>query len=417
MKKIPPAIRVMIAVSVMYLVKILAKLWVGYAIGSPLLIGDGYHNASDLLEAMVVIIAVFLGSRPENAKYPFGLHNVECLAALSTGVGLSYLALKYASQSAVALASEAGFGGSLPAWIIAYRPAPPEVDARWLWVAVSIAAGSVLLSMVVGSWQIRVGKSTGHEAVVADGKETHSDGLIELAVTIGMVSRFFAGYAWFEHVLMMFVAAKMIHTGFGLAGDALMSLLQRSLDAELKSGLLKEVMALPGIIEVEDLRTFSSGNGRAVVMLKAVTRLRDADTQRYLKKEAKRRIDEFLRSKEMEVKYVSVRFGPPPKNCRQQAFVLKKDGESVEISTLSLADSLRFASVIDGMIVRYKDVPLTRQPGGNVDHEDMLRTLTEKRVETIIALRFTEHERLMFEHRSVTPREVEDGDLAVYDAA
>ena len=161
MKKFPPAVRVMIAVSAMYAVKIGAKLWAGYAIDSPLLIGDGYHNVSDIFEALVVIVAVVLGSRPENAKYPLGMHNVESLAALSTGVGLSYLALKFAGQAAIALASEAGFGSALPTWIAAYRPVRPEVDARWLWLAVSIAAVSILLSIAVGSWQIRIGRRTG----------------------------------------------------------------------------------------------------------------------------------------------------------------------------------------------------------------------------------------------------------------
>ena len=123
MKRIPPAIRVMVAVSVMYAIKIAAKLWVGYSIDSSLLIGDGYHNVSDIFEAMVVIIAVVLGSRPESGKYPFGLHNVECLAALSTGLGLSYLALKYAGQAAVALVTQAGFGGNLPTCKAAHTPA------------------------------------------------------------------------------------------------------------------------------------------------------------------------------------------------------------------------------------------------------------------------------------------------------
>lgn len=91
----------MTIVVLMYLVKVAAKLAIGAKIHSPMISGDGWHNASDIAEALVVMAMVGIAGLKETSEYPFGRKNAENIAALGIGIGLFVVAANLFAKSVI----------------------------------------------------------------------------------------------------------------------------------------------------------------------------------------------------------------------------------------------------------------------------------------------------------------------------
>ena len=70
-------------VVLMYCIKTVTKLGAGYVTNSPVFISDGYHNLADILQALAVMVVVYLARRPANAEYPLGKSNIEFFSSLA----------------------------------------------------------------------------------------------------------------------------------------------------------------------------------------------------------------------------------------------------------------------------------------------------------------------------------------------
>ena len=84
---------VMGAVVFMYIVKAIVKITIGHQVNSPAITGDGFHNVSDIPEALFVIAAVFVSRLPPSEHYPMGRKNIESLVEVFVGAGLAFVAL------------------------------------------------------------------------------------------------------------------------------------------------------------------------------------------------------------------------------------------------------------------------------------------------------------------------------------
>ncbi|MBL0185992.1 MAG: cation transporter [Candidatus Obscuribacter sp.] len=187
-------------VVLMYCIKTVTKLGAGYVTNSPVFISDGYHNLADILQALAVMVVVYLARRPANAEYPLGKSNIEFFSSLAIGLSLLVLGLQFALQSLVGLLH---YLPSADLWLRAYLPLPEHKpllsDASTYPWLISIMAISGALSWVVSRYQIAVGRATGHTSLVADGEETASDGRIELIALVGIISQPLFGAPWLEY--------------------------------------------------------------------------------------------------------------------------------------------------------------------------------------------------------------------------
>ena len=78
----------MLIVLAMYIVKTVTKLTAGYITNSPVFTSDGFHNLSDILQAVAVMIVVYMARRPPSAEYPLGKRNIEFFSSLIIGISL-----------------------------------------------------------------------------------------------------------------------------------------------------------------------------------------------------------------------------------------------------------------------------------------------------------------------------------------
>jgi cation diffusion facilitator family transporter len=133
--------------------------------GSVALLGDSIHNAADALTAVPLGIAFLAGRRAATRRFTYGFGRAEDLAGIAI---VTLIALS------AALAAGAAVDRLLHPVTVTHLP----------WVAVAAVIGFIGNEWVA-RYRIRVGRSIGSAALVADGLHARTDGFTSLAVLIG----------------------------------------------------------------------------------------------------------------------------------------------------------------------------------------------------------------------------------------
>jgi cation diffusion facilitator family transporter len=133
--------------------------------GSVALLGDTVHNAADALTAVPLGIAFVLGRRAATRRFTYGYGQAEDLAGIVI---------------VLTIAASAAFAG----WMAVDRLLDPRPVEH-----VAAVAAAALVGFAGNEWvarhRIRVGRSIGSAALVADGLHARTDGFTSLAVLLG----------------------------------------------------------------------------------------------------------------------------------------------------------------------------------------------------------------------------------------
>lgn len=250
----------------MYAVKVVFKLGVGFFVGSEMLIGDGFHNLSDIGEAFIVIMAMKLARRKPNERFPLGYMNIESLGSLVIGILLALLALRMVFVSVAGGLSLAGIktAASVLSWVYHTESV---FDSGQLPMLVAVTLGSTVASIFMSRAEIRAGKRLGSQLMIDDGKETKSDAWVEGMTFAGVLANFFTHSAAPEFLVVAFLGYKLFSTSREIIRPALDTLLLRSIDPEHEKGVM-EIAKNSGVLGVESLRTMRVGRRMAVVNMK-----------------------------------------------------------------------------------------------------------------------------------------------------
>jgi hypothetical protein len=178
--------------------------------------------------------------------------------------------------------------------------------------------------------------------MVADGKETLGDGLIESVIFVGVVAEYGLDAVWVEYPLGLGVAFLVARTGKELLGDGLAGLLQRSLGQEVEDAIRVVCLTNHGVREVEQVKTFRVGND-AVCILKILT---DAPAGAHddVKKALKRRLS--ARLAELDIKEVEfhLRFSRLPVSDVRVAYAAVTDGAEGDDAVIAVVPEIGHAT-------------------------------------------------------------------------
>ncbi len=200
--------------------------------GSVALLADTIHNFSDALTAVPLWTAFVLSRRSATRRYTYGYGRAEDLAGVFIVAMIALSALLAAYESIRRLVS------------------PEPVTHVW----VVIAAGFVgfVGNELVALYRIRVGRSIGSAALVADGLHARTDGFTSLAVVIGAFG-VLAGIPLADPIIGLIITVAI---GFVLRG-AVTDIYRRLMDAvepQLVDNAEASLRSVPGVTDVDDLR-------------------------------------------------------------------------------------------------------------------------------------------------------------------
>ncbi|MFJ7176557.1 cation diffusion facilitator family transporter [Streptomyces massasporeus] len=200
--------------------------------GSVALLGDTVHNTADALTALPLGIAFVLGRRAATRRFTYGYGRAEDLAGLVI---------------VLTIAASAAFAG----WTAVDRLLDPRPVQHVPAVAVAALVGFAGNEWVA-RYRIRVGRSIGSAALVADGLHARTDGFTSLAVLLGA-----GGSALGWHLADPVVGLAITAAIALVLRDAAREVFRRVMDAvdpALVDSAERALTEVPGVRGVGELR-------------------------------------------------------------------------------------------------------------------------------------------------------------------
>ena len=200
--------------------------------GSVALLADTIHNFSDALTAVPLWVAFVIGRRAANRRYTYGYGRAEDLAGLLI-VGMIALSAVVAGVQAIRRLIE---------------PVPIEHVG---WVAMAGLLGFIG-NELVAVYRIRVGRSIGSAALVADGLHARTDGFTSLAVLAGAAG-VAAGFPLADPIVGLLITVAIL----AVLRTAVRDVYRRIMDA-VDPALIDQaevaLLATPGVTGVRGVR-------------------------------------------------------------------------------------------------------------------------------------------------------------------
>jgi len=241
--------------------------------GSVGLLADTIHNLGDAATAIPLWIAFRLARRAPNDRFTYGYGRVEDLAGVIV-VGIILL-------SAIAAGTEA-----IQRFM---NPAP----VRHLWAVAAAAAVGFLGNEAVAFYRVRVGKEIGSAALVADGRHAHADALTSLAVLLG-AGGVWLGYPLADPAVGLLITALILKIVWETGKEIFLRLLDGA-DPHSVAEIRETVSAVPGVVDVSDVRVRWAGHRMYAEVNLAVDGNRSVSEGHAIAKEVRHRMLHHLR--------------------------------------------------------------------------------------------------------------------------
>ncbi|WP_072822296.1 cation diffusion facilitator family transporter [Modicisalibacter ilicicola] len=216
-----------------------AKMIVGYAVGSAALVADGIHSFSDVATDAFVLAATHFGRQAPDHDHPYGHGRIETLGTLLLGSILIFVA------GGIAWAS-------LSRLIEGVAIAPP---GPW---AIALAVVALAGKEWIFRYTLRVARRIGSRLLEANAWHSRSDALSTVVVLVGLVGAQF-GIEWLDAVAAIAVGLLVGHIGTSLLWDASRELIDTALPEDEQRGMRSLAQRVPGVRSVHKLRTRTLG--------------------------------------------------------------------------------------------------------------------------------------------------------------
>ncbi len=210
----------------------------GMLSGSAALLSDAINSTTDVFASTAVFIGILVAGR-EHPSFPYGLYKAETVAALITSIVVILAGYEIARQAIFGVASN------------------PDV-----YIALPVAAVSLLLSLGFGLIQLRAGKRLNSPALNADARDYLADSLSTGVVLISLLAVPF-GYN-IDRFAAGIVSLFIFYAGGQLFIRALKDLLDASIDRETERKIVHFVEEYPRISRVKKCFSRNAG-GRYLV--------------------------------------------------------------------------------------------------------------------------------------------------------
>jgi cation diffusion facilitator family transporter len=210
------------------------KLVAGLASGSLGLVAEALHSGTDLVAALLTLLALRVALRPPDRDHPWGHGKAEHLAALGESGFLALASLFIGVQSARRLISGH----------------PGEIDAAWWTLAV--LAFVIAVDLTRATMSMRAARRYSSPALASNALHFASDLVGSVAVLAGLVL-VRGGYPQGDAVAALVVAALVIVAAYRLARGNVEVLMDRAPEAAAEAAR-QAIAALEPRVELRRLR-------------------------------------------------------------------------------------------------------------------------------------------------------------------
>ena len=230
--------------SLLDLVLGVAKIIAGYVGNSQALIADGVHSLSDLVTDVLVLFAAKQGSREADEDHPYGHARIETMMTVALGLSLILVAL--------------GLG-----YDAVTRLFEPESLLSPGWLALGVAAFSVVSKEAIYQYTMRVAKRLRSNMLRANAWHSRSDAMSSVIVIIGVAGSM-AGLTYLDAIAAIGVVYMIAKIGWNLAWQSMRELVDTALDAERVEKIREFIKDIDGVEGLHLLKTRRMGSDALV---------------------------------------------------------------------------------------------------------------------------------------------------------
>lgn len=203
----------------------LVELAIAVLTGSVGLLGDAFHNLSDVSTSALVFLGFRSSRKVPSARYPYGYDRAEDLA----GVGI-----------AIVIWASAIFAG-----VESVRKLIAHGHTTHLGIGMAGAVVGILGNQAVARYKLVVGRRINSATLVADAKHSWLDALSSAGALVGIIAVAF-GLSWGDPVAGIAVTLFICHVGWEVTTDVFHRLMD-GVDPEILHTAEKVAAQTPGV--------------------------------------------------------------------------------------------------------------------------------------------------------------------------
>ena len=238
--------RITIIGSVVNFLLVVFKFFAGVAGHSAAMVADAIHSLSDFVTDIIVIVFVRISSKPEDEGHDYGHGKYETLATAIIGLLLLVVGVGVLWNGASSI----------------YRFLCGETLPRPGTLALVAALISIVSKEILYRYTVACGRRFRSQAVVANAWHHRSDALSSIGTAVGIGGAIWLGDGWqvLDPIAAVVVSFFIIKVAVKLLVPCLDELLEKSLPAEVESGILEDILSFQGVTSPHHLRTRRIGN-------------------------------------------------------------------------------------------------------------------------------------------------------------
>lgn len=185
------------------IVLFILKMWAGVVTGSVALIADAWHTLSDSLSSVILLIGLYVSTKPADKEHPFGHGRAEIIASFVLGLILVLISINFLYESVYS--------------IINYE------TVEYGLLAVIATVVSLVGKEIMAQISFSAAKNENFQSLKADGWHHRSDALTSAIILAGII---LGGYIWWiDGALGIFVSITILVLAFRIVNDSINPLL------------------------------------------------------------------------------------------------------------------------------------------------------------------------------------------------
>lgn len=206
--------------------------------GSATILASLTDSMIDLGASFINLLALRYALTPADKDHRFGHYKAEALASLSQAAFIC--------------------GSALLLIINGYDRLVKPQEVSYVDIAIYVSIASIVLTLLLTSFQTYVYKATGSEAIAADRFHYISDIGLNISVIISLVLTYM-GYDWADGLVAILLGLYIMRSSIHIGKVAINTLLDSSLSTEENNEIMKAILSVDGIDSFHDLRTRRAG--------------------------------------------------------------------------------------------------------------------------------------------------------------
>jgi cation diffusion facilitator family transporter len=217
------------------------KITAGFISGSLAVVADGVDSSSDIITSIITLITARILTRPPNKKYPYGYDKADTIATKA----LSFIIFFAGAQLFITTIRKFLQGGN------ADIPSP---------LAIYITILSIVGKLLLSYHQFGVGKKTGSNMLIANGKNMQNDVVISGSVLLGLIFIYVFKLPVLDTVFALLVSLWVLRVAFKIFMQTSLELMDGTKDCTIYDKIFEAIESVEGAHHPHRVRSRNIGH-------------------------------------------------------------------------------------------------------------------------------------------------------------